>query len=697
MLRGMRHGLHGRSLVGLLLAAALCLLAVAGPAAAAGLAPDHSFPAPAVDAPEATSAIAPNGYAIVAWVETLSAGQSRVDVALHPPGGDWSAPQPLGLSSDTLSGVQVAIDANGAAAVAWDGSSSGLLAASAATRPAGGSFGAAENFGNGRGARVGIDASGRVTLLYGVTSAEIVQSAPAGSSLLFAPVTTLSSTCGTFDASLAVAPSGDAIAGFQCSGDVSFAVRTAGSWSATSTPFTHTTAPACTAPGVGGGTSTFYSDVHVAIDAQGHVGGVVQRRDSTDPCITFPSFFFIDTDSIMLALPGGGTMVAGPTVAASTAGGFPFIPGDVHFPSIGIGGGDVVVGWQQGDPSGVNYQPATRTYPSNGAGTPGAPQLLSSPTVALGDGRIAVGPQGQVLDTWAEEPSGGTHLIVYAAYQAAGAASFGAPLQVSDGTTDAANISGAFADSGDGVVSYRDARGGAHIVHARGFDVTPPSFTAFASPASATAGVPASFSAGATDLWGPVSFAWSFGDGSASGASVSHAFAAAGAHSITITATDGAGNATSRSASLNVLAAAIPVPVLSKLSETHRRFRVGRTRTAVSAARRKRRAPIGTTFRFTLNEAAVVRIRIERKLPGRVSGGRCVKPTRRLAHKRRCTRYVLVKTLIRRHLKAGANRVAFSGRIGRRALKPGGYRAIFTPSAGTRKGRAHRLRFTIVR
>jgi PKD domain-containing protein len=696
MLPPMRHGLHGRSLVGLLAAVALCLLA-AVPAAGAGLAPDHAFPAPAVDAPEVTSAIAPNGYAIVAWAETLSGGQSRVDVALHPPGGDWSMPQGIGLTTGTIPNVDVAIDASGAAALAWDESASGNSLV--ATQPAGGSFGAPETIVNGEGARVGIAANGQVTLLYGITGggAESVRTAAAGSSLLAASPTTLSPTCGTTDADLAVAPNGDAIAGFACQ-DASFALRAGGTWTTSTSPtFTHTSASPCVGL-TGGGTSTSYSGVHVAIDGQGHVAGVVEQTNLDTNC---PIGAPMTSDAVDLALPAAGTTA---TVASSSGESVLIPPDDVRSPSIGIGGGSVVVGWRQGDATGVNFQPSTRTYPNDGLDAPGAPQPLSSPTNAFADGRVAVGAHGEVLDTWEEEPSGGTHLIAYAAYRAAGAASFGAPLQVSDGTTDAANVGGAFAAGGDGVVAYRDARGGGHVAHARGFDVTPPAITAFALPASATVGVPASFAAGASDLWGPVSLSWSFGDGSgASGGSVSHAFAAAGAHTVTVTATDGAGNASSESGSVNVLAAAAagspPTPVLSQLSETHKRFRVGRTRTAVSAvaARRKHRAPVGTTFRFTLSEAAVVSIRIERKLAGRVSGGRCVKPTRRLAHKRRCTRYVLVKTLVRRHLRAGANRVAFSGRIGRRALALGSYRAIFTPSAAGRNGRAHALRFTIVR
>jgi hypothetical protein len=90
-------------------------------------------------------------------------------------------------------------------------------------------------------------------------------------------------------------------------------------------------------------------------------------------------------------------------------------------------------------------------------------------------------------------------------------------------------------------------------------------------------------------------------------------------------------------------------PVLSAVSISNHRFRVGRTPTAISAAakRRAHQAPVGTTFRYTLNEAAGVSIAFSRVLPGRVSKGRCVAPTRNLAHAKRCPRTIARGTLTR--------------------------------------------------
>ena len=76
----------------------------------------------------------------------------------------------------------------------------------------------------------------------------------------------------------------------------------------------------------------------------------------------------------------------------------------------------------------------------------------------------------------------------------------------------------------------------------------------------------------------------------------------------------------------------------------------------------------------------------------------CVKRTRRNRGSRRCTRYVRAGRTLTRTSKAGRNRVKFTGRIGRRALKPGRYRLtiVATDAAGNRS-RARRLNFRIVK
>jgi hypothetical protein len=120
------------------------------------------------------------------------------------------------------------------------------------------------------------------------------------------------------------------------------------------------------------------------------------------------------------------------------------------------------------------------------------------------------------------------------------------------------------------------------------------------------------------------------------------------------------------------------------------RFAVGRGPTAISAVGR------GTAFRFTLSKAGVVTIRIARARLGRRVGRRCLAATRARRHRPSCTRLIGAGNLTRR-LAAGRRSVPFSGRIGRRPLAPGRYRATLTArDAAGDVSRSQTLSFTIV-
>ena len=123
--------------------------------------------------------------------------------------------------------------------------------------------------------------------------------------------------------------------------------------------------------------------------------------------------------------------------------------------------------------------------------------------------------------------------------------------------------------------------------------------------------------------------------------------------------------------------------------------RRGTRETPVAAQRRRVRR--GTTFRYRLSEAARVVFTIQRARPGRRVRGRCRKPTRANRRRPRCTRYVRIGRFAQQAV-AGANRKRFSGRIGRRILRPGRHRAVLvaTDAAGNRST-PRRLRFRIVR
>jgi hypothetical protein len=124
-------------------------------------------------------------------------------------------------------------------------------------------------------------------------------------------------------------------------------------------------------------------------------------------------------------------------------------------------------------------------------------------------------------------------------------------------------------------------------------------------------------------------------------------------------------------------------PRLSKLSLSHTRFRVG----AKSSVPQASRAPSGSTFRFTISERASVTIGFERAASGHRLGGRCQATDQANRGARRCIRWVGVGgRLDRDDLAAGAQAVAFSGRIGRHSFAVGRYRAtlIAADPAGNR-------------
>ena len=105
--------------------------------------------------------------------------------------------------------------------------------------------------------------------------------------------------------------------------------------------------------------------------------------------------------------------------------------------------------------------------------------------------------------------------------------------------------------------------------------------------------------------------------------------------------------------------------------------------------------PRGATLEYTLNEAATVRIVITGRLPGRKHGTSCLAPTKRLRHAKACIRTINFGTLTRTSHQ-GANTVAFSGRIGTKALKPGHYKATLTASSAAGTSQSITVNFTIV-
>jgi hypothetical protein len=138
---------------------------------------------------------------------------------------------------------------------------------------------------------------------------------------------------------------------------------------------------------------------------------------------------------------------------------------------------------------------------------------------------------------------------------------------------------------------------------------------------------------------------------------------------------------------------ATPLAVLSGLRISPTAFRAARSGPSARAAARRR----GAIVSFRLDRAASVRFRVERALKGRRVGRRCVKPERSNRRRRGCTRYRRLRGSFTRAGAAGRNRFRFTGRFGGRTLRPGRYRLVATPRAGTRSGKPKRAHFRIKR
>jgi hypothetical protein len=127
----------------------------------------------------------------------------------------------------------------------------------------------------------------------------------------------------------------------------------------------------------------------------------------------------------------------------------------------------------------------------------------------------------------------------------------------------------------------------------------------------------------------------------------------------------------------------VPPPVvppapgqIQSLSLAPRGFRAVNAGEAIFSASKKKKAPIGTTVTYSLSAAGTVGFSVERRLPGRKVGKRCVKQTKANRTKKKCSRFKPVKGSFTHSGQAGANSFKFSGRIAGKGLKPGRYRLV---------------------
>jgi hypothetical protein len=173
-----------------------------------------------------------------------------------------------------------------------------------------------------------------------------------------------------------------------------------------------------------------------------------------------------------------------------------------------------------------------------------------------------------------------------------------------------------------------------------------------------------------------LTYAWTVGGTTVGSMSTYTVASADTGHAITCTetATGAYGNGSATSAAVTATAVVPGSVVLTAVSQAHNSW-------AEKKRKRKHKTPIGTSFKFTLNEAATVKLTFTTTLKGRNVKHKCVPQTKHNKHKPKCTTTITAGTLTVSG-RTGANTVPFAGKVGGRLLKPGSYKVTIVATSG---------------
>lgn len=635
-------------------------------------------------------AMAPDGTTFVAYGRF--GGTSSSEVAVRPPGGPFGQPFVIGTGSTSIE-TALAVD-DGGDAIAVSRTASGIRAAH---RPAGGEFQALPPVSSD-----GINAP----VVEFTSTGEAIAAWSTGSALEtavrrpgepFGAVTPIAGAGTNAFPSLATDSAGNAVlvwtdqSGANQRAMLSF--RPAGGDFGPAVVLESLPSnPPCAAP-PGQSSANFAGRPRVALDAQQGTQAVwLLHSDQTNCAGENTSSIRSRARTAAGSLGSPQTLDTLQVVDSSTD--------SLFFPGVVFdGAGDAVAQWgflRTGSPTAVRWA-ARPPGGSFGAAADlassfgdSAPQTFASLATLAG---------GDVMSVFARQR------IVQSATRSPGGA-FGPIDDVATHPSDPLVSPRVAADGqGNAAAAWSRSSPSEFLVEVTHYDATPPVLGTIDVPAAGVAGTVLTMSAAGSDAFSPVSTSWSFGDGGrADGAQVSHAYAAPGRYEVQVTLTDGAANTASATRTIEVAGPADAfAPRVSGYRVGARRFTVARAATPVDAVAAA--VPRGTSFLYTLSEAARVRLAIARAERGVRVGRACRKATRRLLaqlrrkkHRvRRCARYVRTGKLIRTS-RQGANRVPFSGRIGKRALKPARYRTTLVATDAVGNASAPRnVTFQIVR
>jgi hypothetical protein len=417
------------------------------------------------------------------------------------------------------------------------------------------------------------------------------------------------------------------------------------------------------------------TDLQLATDAQGRAALVFLRSVNIDPA--GPAYALREP-----GLPFGESQVIGGDTGSSYA------------PHVAFGqGGRAILTWD-GLGAGQPIRYATR---DPGQKFSDAKAITGDPGDTAGGSQVVFDGQGNALIVWTSF-DGGKAKVRLASAPPGQDPAFAGTLAGPDQGATTPQI--AFDPQGNAVAAWAGyySASGSNIqapVLAAGYDAAGPLLRGLSLPATGATNKAVPFASSPVDVWSPIaSTRFSFGDGTALSAATlqaPHKYKRAGTFQASVTSTDTLGNSSTATGAIKIRDRT--KPKISRLSMTRRRFAIGLHATARRAATQKK----GSAFRYRLSERASVTITIERPKPGRRSGSRCRPSSPRLKHHKRCTRYAKLGTLSRHTSKAGRKTVKFSGRIGKKALKPGRYRATLRAKdpAGNRSA-PRRITFRIL-
>jgi hypothetical protein len=160
-----------------------------------------------------------------------------------------------------------------------------------------------------------------------------------------------------------------------------------------------------------------------------------------------------------------------------------------------------------------------------------------------------------------------------------------------------------------------------------------------------------------------------------------------GKHSFTVIGTDVNGLTATTTNTYTVVASA--PPTVTNVHQAHRSWREPKSH--------QQRAPIGTTFFFTLSEPASVRLAFTQPTSGRTVDGKCVAQTHKNRSAHPCKRPVTRATLTFR-TQSGKDKLPFAGTVSGSKLKLGTYTLTITATnAAGKRSKPHSLTFTITR